>query len=512
MRVKAGLFALAVCLWPLSTQAATTQPDDGKQLYRQGTREAGELTAYVGRGSIAMTADTLPCVNCHGRDGRGRPEGGVKPSDITWAELSKAYGGTSKSGRHYGTYNEDTFLRAVTEGIDAAGQRLDTSMPRYNISRHDARNLIQYLQTIADEYDPGISDDAVVFTSLQMQEGWQAELGAVITSTIEAYFADINRQGGVYGRKLQLQTLRYADSKAFGRLSAEVGASDKTFALLGTLSGNVDEILVEQAERSQLPSIAPFTNQPAGRGEQHRYSFYIYGGLASQVHVLIKRMLKAEGAPSRVLVVYRDAGPYQAQAREAVAALRQQGNDAVEFAYHDDKSPSLQGLPKLQAARVLFIGAGSELVELYPRLLQTLRVDGLYLPGMLVSSQIMQLPAEALDRLEVAYHSTPDEEGKLEDFYRFLHEHGFGRRSMSIRLFAYSAARIAVEGLKRAGKRLSREKVIAAMEQLFDFDAGLNRPIRYGSSRRVALQGAYIVKLDRQQNRLKSTGYWVELE
>jgi hypothetical protein len=136
----------------------------------------------------------------------------------------------------------------------------------------------------------------------------------------------------------------------------------------------------------------------------------------------------------------------------------------------------------------------------------------IYMPGLFVSSEILKLPPHIAAKLELTYHAVLDADGELEDFYRFLHKHDLGTSGMSIRLFAYSAARIMIEGLNRAGKRLSREKVITALESLYDFDAGLNRPVRYGSSRRISLLGAYIVKLDTAKSSLKATGDWVALD
>ena len=112
----------------------------------------------------------------------------------------------------------------------------------------------------------------------------------------------------------------------------------------------------------------------------------------------------------------------------------------------------------------------------------------------------------------LSYHSIPGKDKKLEAFYHFLYRHKFGKSAMSIRLFSYSAASIAIEGLKRAGKRVSREKVITALESLYDFDAGLGNPVSFGSSRRIGIRGAYMVKLDKKNNSLKPTGDFVVLE
>src|SRR5271165_5380224 len=62
----------------------------GKQIYLYGTGYNGvAIEAMAGEGSVKVPAAVLRCVNCHGPDGRGKPEGGVYPSNIRWTELSK---------------------------------------------------------------------------------------------------------------------------------------------------------------------------------------------------------------------------------------------------------------------------------------------------------------------------------------------------------------------------------------------------------------------------------------
>jgi len=490
--------------------------DAGKQLYYKGKRlNDVEVTAYVGRASIAMSGGSLPCAGCHGRDGKGKPEGGVKPSDITWSQLSKSYGGTSKSGRKFGTYDEDAFLRAVTEGVDPAGNQLDASMPRYNISRHDARNLISYLKNIENDYDPGIKENEVVVATLQPGEGWQTQLGDLITSTVQAYFADINQQGGVYDRKLRLKTYTYTDAKDLASQTSKIIDSDEIFAFLTSFTGNFDQTLTDLAETAEIPSVAPYTNNLTAKGNQHRYTFYVYGGLATQVNALIKRAVGDVDKARQLLILYRDKGPYTKTAEQAAADVNKEGKvTAVLVPYNLNDQAWRKQLPAQQAARpnVLFLGSTRELVQLIDYGAHQIDAEVIYMPGLLVSSEILKLPNNIANKLELSYHAILDADGELEDFYRFLHKHKFGASGMSIRLFAYSGARIMLEGLNRAGKRVSREKVITALESLYDFDAGLNRPVRFGSSRRVSLLGAYIVKLDTTKNSLKPTGDWVALD
>jgi len=43
-------------------------------------------------------------------------------------------------------YTETSLQRAIIEGIDPSGKRLDDAMPRWSMSERDLDDLLQYLQ------------------------------------------------------------------------------------------------------------------------------------------------------------------------------------------------------------------------------------------------------------------------------------------------------------------------------------------------------------------------------
>src|SRR6476620_5941308 len=73
----------------------------GRRIYVDSASHSGaEITAFLGQG-VEVEASAVPCASCHGRDGKGRPEGGVTPTDITWASLTKPYGANPPFGRRH---------------------------------------------------------------------------------------------------------------------------------------------------------------------------------------------------------------------------------------------------------------------------------------------------------------------------------------------------------------------------------------------------------------------------
>ena len=63
----------------------------GRAIYVSGASPDGApITAMIGPSRDGVPASILTCVNCHGRDGRGRPEGGLDPPNVTWTTLARA--------------------------------------------------------------------------------------------------------------------------------------------------------------------------------------------------------------------------------------------------------------------------------------------------------------------------------------------------------------------------------------------------------------------------------------
>jgi hypothetical protein len=45
-------------------------------------------------------------------------------------------------------YTEITLKRAITEGVNPAGERLDDEMPRWQMSTQDLNDLVDFLKTL----------------------------------------------------------------------------------------------------------------------------------------------------------------------------------------------------------------------------------------------------------------------------------------------------------------------------------------------------------------------------
>jgi len=112
----AGVTVLLLVSAGAATFAGELTPEEvhGKQIYVSGTSPSGQdIIALLGVDGFALPASAMPCASCHGKDGRGRPEGGVIPSDITWGHLMQSYGHQHSYGRDHPAFSDETVALAL---------------------------------------------------------------------------------------------------------------------------------------------------------------------------------------------------------------------------------------------------------------------------------------------------------------------------------------------------------------------------------------------------------------
>ncbi|HEX9184891.1 MAG TPA: ABC transporter substrate-binding protein [Burkholderiales bacterium] len=493
---------------PAAQEADDLQVALGRRIYLEGRNERGEqVRALVGSHGTALAGAAVACGNCHGADGRGRPEGGVQPPDITWEELSKPYGHVRAGGRRHGPYDERSFARAVTEGLDPAGQRVDTAMPRFSLSASEAAALAAYLRRLSTERDPGVSDAAVRLGTILPSDGPGAAAGAAMRAVLRALAAQVNEAGGIHGRRIELAVASDL-AQAEERFEAQ-----PVFALVSPYAVGVEEPLAQFAVSRRLAVVAPFTlatpaEAPAG-------VFFLYAGEADLARVLLDFAGRAADLTTQRLAAFvADADGRVARALRGECAQRKCA--ALEFL-----PPSAAADPGAAARLmhagvqgVVFDGGERELGALIGAAARLGWRPAIYAPGPRAARAMYAAPAAFDGQLFVAYPARGEllsGSAGAADFERLRASRDLGSSHTAAQGFAYAALSIAIEGLRRAGRELSRDRFARALETLHRFDAGPTPPVSYGPGRRVGTMGGYVVAVDPQRG-FRPVSDWIALE
>ncbi len=92
------------------------------------------------------------CVNCHGTNSKGGVP--VMMGTTIPADLTNLYATHSHGDGKMVPYTDDLLKRAITKGINANGENLDPTMPRWYMSEKDTNDLVAYIKTLQIENHP----------------------------------------------------------------------------------------------------------------------------------------------------------------------------------------------------------------------------------------------------------------------------------------------------------------------------------------------------------------------
>ena len=114
----------------------------------------------------------------------------------------------------------------------------------------------------------------------------------------------------------------------------------------------------------------------------------------------------------------------------------------------------------------------------------------------------------------LAFPGSPSDESAAaaQELARLREAAGGTGRSRASQASAVVDAVVLVEGLKRAGRALSREKLVESLEALHAFETGLSPPVTFGPDRRIGALGAHVVRVDPAGKAFVPVGGWISLE
>ncbi|WP_437680060.1 cytochrome c/ABC transporter substrate-binding protein [Sorangium sp. So ce131] len=506
---------------PLSPAAAR-----GKRIYQRGvTADGRAVEGGILDGAAALSGREAACAGCHGPSGQGTDEGGVPAPPLAPERLFARAQGAAAQGV------AAALAAAIREGRAPPDRRLHPVMPRYRLTDADLSDLIGYLGCLGRDLDPGVTAGSVALGAALPLSGPAAPVGAAVRDVLSAVFAEVNAQGGVYRRRIEL---RVEDS---GGPAGEVGATARllergVLALVGSVSSG-DPALLARLEEERAPLVAPVE---AGATAGDGVVFHVQPGpdvLARvAIHHLAGERRGGGGATAAAVLVVHAAGSageaWAAGARAEAARRGLPAPAALPFAPGELAPRAVSEAAQRYGARaVLFWGPGADLARCAAAL--GARVSGPIYAPLGPAGELPRSLWQSPERVLFLHAGPLGEQARAssEALRDFLQRAGVappaGRPPgaapgqaaapglLGVQARAYAAARIAIEALKRAGAHVTREGLIAALEGLRDFDAGPAPRVSFARNRRTGVLGANLVRLDPASGGAVRVSPWIEV-
>lgn len=521
LRWRFCAFALLVCFASdlVAQDSLALRQSRGRQIYIQGTSRSGkDILAYIGDESLEVPASAMTCAGCHGLDGRGKAEGGVNPSNLTWEFLTKPYGLKHADGRQHPPYTERALELAITRGVDPAGNKLLKVMPRYVMSPGDMSDLVSYLQLLGKEQEPGVSENKIVIGTLVPTSGALAEMGRAVTAVTSAAFEEVNSQGGIYGRRLELQVIEAANSPAATRAKVEPLLKDQhLFAMSGAVVAGLEKEIIPLLSQQETPLVGPLTLYPQIGFPLNRQVFYLLSGLDGQARSLINFTAKKSELKNFKLAVLAPRSEIMTGVIDAIKDQKKKDNSSapqiVEYSSGSfDSADAIKQVRQANVEIIFFLGNSDEALAFMREAEKLNWFPSVLVPGATIGTGIFAAPAGFDGKVFFSFPTSPVDQTAegLTEFRAVATKYKLPQGHVAAQISAYAAARILIEALKRVGKDLSREKLIQVIEGLHEYSTGLTPAITYGPNRRIGATGAYVVTIDLKEKKFVSASGWVD--
>ncbi|MEN9472831.1 MAG: Leucine, isoleucine, valine-, threonine-, and alanine-binding protein [Pseudomonadota bacterium] len=323
----------------------------------------------------------------------------------------------------------------------------------------------------------GVTDKEIVIGQFAATTGPAAELGLRMQMGMHIYFSAINGQGGVHGRKIRLVTRDdgYEPKRSVEAVKTLIH-QDKVFALAGSVGTPTGLAALPILTEAQVPLVGMFTGARALREPFNRYVFHVRASYDDETDRIVQHLamlgiqrigvLKqndsygqavldgVQKALTKRKIQIAAIGTVERNSKElgnAVKILNTANVEAIIQASTYQTSAAFIKQARAEGFRghffnVSFVGAqalANELGEL----------------GQGVSvSQVVPFPFSTNTPLLQEYRNLMNWAGQKE--YDFTSMEGF------------LTAKIMVEGLRRAGTNLTRERLITGLESMRDVNLG----------------------------------------
>ncbi len=328
-------------------------------------------------------------------------------------------------------------------------------------------------------------------------------LGTGVRLGMEAYFARVNRQGGVRGRSITLISMDdgYVPEAAAQNMKRLID-EERVLAVLGNVGTPTAKVTVPIATEKKTLLFGAFTGAGLLRPTPpNRYVINYRASYLQETAAMVRGLLNGGVLPYQIAIFsqddsYGDAG-YAGVMRglEEVGYLH--GYRLAHGRYERNTVDVQKGLlaileAPIEPRAIIMIGAYAACAK-FIRIAKRALPNAIFLNVSFVGSTALMNTlgedSEGVVVTQVVPHFASDL-FLTTDYRRDLLEFAPNAQQSFVSLEGYIVARIFVEGLRRAGPEVDRESIIDALLGIRDLDIGIGTPISFSAE---VYQGSQMV-------------------
>jgi branched-chain amino acid transport system substrate-binding protein len=322
----------------------------------------------------------------------------------------------------------------------------------------------------------GVTKEAILLGQSVALTGGAAQLGIQMRDGLKTYFDYVNERGGVNGRKLELITLDdgYEPARTVPNTKKLID-EHKVFALIGYVGTPTSVPVVPIFTEAKVPFIGPFTGAESLRTPFNRYIFHVRASYYDETEKIVEQIVTNAG--KKVAVFYQDDAYGQAGLKGVEIALAKRGMKVAALGTVERNTVKVEDAVKsiaaIQPDSVVMISVYTSCAEFIRQMKKTGSAAQFFNVSFVGSNALASALGKdgsgvAISQV-VPFPWAPSVQA-VREYQQLSAKAGRGDFNFNA-LEGFLVAKVFVEGARRAGKNLTREGFIDAMEKM-DADIG----------------------------------------
>ncbi|MCU0588811.1 MAG: ABC transporter substrate-binding protein [Syntrophobacteraceae bacterium] len=361
--------------------------------------------------------------------------------------------------------------------------------------------------TVSSEAAPGVSDTEVLLGSSLALQGHASFLGSQTFRGYQCYLEHVNAEGGIHGRTIRV--IAYDDSYDPPQCLANTQrliVEDQVFALFSYVGTPTTVKILPLVEEARIPLLGMFTGANALREPLNPYVINVRASYYQETGAAIARLV-SDLKLAKIAVFYQyDAFGFDGLTGMELALKQHSLAPVARGSYIRGTLDVEEGLHRIAASdaeAVVMIGTYEPCAK-FIRLAREQGFNPIFYTVSFVGAEELARRLPVFEDVTVIMSQVvPPPEGPEEgdhvgaasEYITLLERYFPDDRPNFVGFEGYINAKVLVEGLRRAGRELTREGFIRAIESIRDFPLLPDITLSFGPDDHQGLDQVYFTRL-----------------
>ncbi len=354
-----------------------------------------------------------------------------------------------------------------------------------DVSRRTRKKLPAILFAFAllsgGAFAQGVTADTILIGQSAALSGPAEALGREMKAGAEAYFNALNKAGGINGRKIKLVSLDDGYEPDRAKANTEKLINDeKVLALFGYVGTPTSNASLPVFTKAKVPFVGAFTGAQSLREPFNRYIFNVRASYFDETEDIVRHLTSV--GITRIAVFYQNDGYGQAGLAGVERAMKKRNLEIVGKATVErnsvDVANAVNVLSKTNATAIIQISAYKSCAA-FIKAMQAGKYLVQYWNVSFVGSKALAAELGEEGRGVQISQVVPFPWAEEVPIVAEYQQRIGGEANYSFTsLEGYIAAKVLAEGIRKAGKNLTRESLVDALSNMGATDFGGFR-VRY---------------------------------